>query len=89
MMMTAKSVSTDRSYVGRDIIKEDNYALGLSRLLGQYNWNYIPVKVGYGKFDMKRPSLSKYPIVNSENTLLTQTDDLYVLEENVILFGVE
>ena len=34
--MTAKSVSTDESYVGRDIIKEDNYALGLSRLLGDH-----------------------------------------------------
>ena len=64
--MTAKSVSTDSSYVGRDIIKEDNYALGLSRLLGdQYNWNYIPVKVGYDKFDEGVAIFSKYPIVNS------------------------
>lgn len=84
-----KSVSTDRSYVGRDIIKEDNYALGLSQLLGdQYNWNYIPVKVGYGKFDEGVAIFSKYPIVNSENTLLTQTND-YTFWKKRNSLGVE
>lgn len=87
--MTAKSVSTDKSYVGRDIIKEDNYALGLSQLLGdQYNWNYIPVKVGYGKFDEGVAIFSKYPIVNSENTLLTQTND-YTFWKKRNSLGVE
>ncbi len=37
--MNAKSISCDEHYVGRDIIKEDNFALALSKLLeGKYYW---------------------------------------------------
>lgn len=74
--MNAKSVSPDIHYVGGDIIKEDNYALALSYLLKKsYYWTYIPVKVGYDRFDEGLAIFSKYPIVNTENTLLTTTND--------------
>lgn len=75
-LMSAKSVSPDMNYVGGDIIKEGNYALKLSQLLGvKYYWTYIPVKVGYDRFDEGLAIFSKYPIINTENTLLTTTDD--------------
>ena len=74
--MNAKSISCDEHYVGRDIIKEDNFALALSKLLeGKYYWTYIPVKVGYDRFDEGLAIFSKHKITASENTLLTTTND--------------
>lgn len=74
--MSKKRVSADQMYVGTDELKEDNFALFLSSLLKQrYYWNWIPVKVGYDRFDEGVAIFSKYPIVESENKRLTKTND--------------
>lgn len=75
------SVEPDNLFKGETSsnIKEDNFALALIediKALGKkYEWNWIPVKIGYGKYDEGLAILSKYPILSYENILLTKTND--------------
>lgn len=73
-------------------IKEDNYASALIqdiKALGlDYQWIWIPVKVGYDKFDEGLAILSLHPIVNTEDILLTNTDDFKCWKKRNAL-GVE
>lgn len=78
-----KTIKPDALFKGKislnKELKEDNYASALIediKALGvQYYWVWIPVKVGYDKFDEGLAILSLHPIVNTENLLLTHTDD--------------
>ena len=77
--IAAEIVRTDHNYKGKAIIKKDNYAYALTeeiKALGmKYEWVYIPVKVGYGKFDEGLALLSLHPIASIENILLSNTFD--------------
>lgn len=74
--MDKKEVAAPDTYVGSDKLKEDNFALFLSQLLGKtYQWNWIGVKVGYDRFDEGVAIFTKHRIIESENTLLTHTND--------------
>ena len=60
-------------------IRSDNYAYQLNRLLSnnglQYEWVWIPIKLGYGKYDEGLAIFSKFPIKKIENILLSKVDD--------------
>ncbi len=64
---------------GDVIIKADNHALAISRLLDQmapgYTWTWLPIKVGYDKYDEGMAFFSKKPIQSTENILVSETDD--------------
>ncbi|MEE0966884.1 MAG: endonuclease/exonuclease/phosphatase family protein [Bacilli bacterium] len=73
-------------------LKQDNYASALIsdiKALGlDYQWVWIPVKVGYDKFDEGLAILSLHPIITTENILLTNTNDFsYWKKRNAL--GVE
>lgn len=79
--MTADIVETNGLFCGNAVIKEDNYAKDLVQDLHElglsYHWTWIPVKIGYEKYEEGLAILTKYPIEASESLLLTQTDDFY------------
>lgn len=66
--------------VCRDIpIRYDNHALNVVRLLNinglQYHWAWLPVKVGYGKYDEGIAVLSKFSIEDTDVLLISKEDD--------------
>ena len=65
------------SYRGCHLLKADNYALALSSYLEEYQWDWIPIKVGFDKFDEGLAIFSKKPIVSSEEFVLTHTDNYF------------
>lgn len=60
-------------------IKIDNFALKVINSLSQQNlnyyWSYLPMHIGYDKFDEGVALLSKYPIENTNIILLSQNDN--------------
>lgn len=90
--ISKSEVSTPSSFLGNDILREDNYALDLVQDLLElgleYSWTWIPVKIGYGKFEEGLAILTKHTIKNQEAVLLTKTDDFYNWKKRKAL-GVE
>lgn len=60
-------------------IREDNHALRvvekLCRLGVFYYWTWLPIKIGYGKFDEGMATLSLLPIEKANNVLLSERDN--------------
>lgn len=77
--MTSNVVEAGELFKGNAVIKEDNYAKDLVQdLLGLghgYSWTWLPVKIGYGKFEEGLAILTKHSLSQQEELLLTQTDD--------------
>ena len=77
--ITCRVIQPARGYVGKDKIKEDNYASALIQdieALGyNYHWVWIPIKLGYGKFEEGLALLSSKPIIEVDEILLSKTDD--------------
>ena len=75
----AKSCGNDKYYRGEAQLKEDNYASALVNKLNalgsNYLWTWIPIKIGYGKYEEGLALLSKTPMFSQEEILLTSIDD--------------
>ncbi len=75
--INADSVMAPSSYRGCHQLKSDNYALALSSYLEDYQWSWMPIKIGFDKFDEGLAIFSKTAIVSTEEFVLTNTDDYY------------
>lgn len=75
----AKVVNTNCKVCGDYKIKQDNHALTVVNMLCQkginYHWSYLPVKIGYDKYDEGLAILSKTPISDIRQISLCDTDD--------------
>ena len=61
---------------GNAVIKADNYAYVLRQHLhSEYYWTYIPVHIGYSKYDEGLAVLSKTPIKNAFSAYVSETED--------------
>ncbi|MEK3784993.1 endonuclease/exonuclease/phosphatase family protein [Paenibacillus sp. FSL K6-1230] len=61
---------------GRPVIKADNYAYNLCKQIGrEYYWTYVPVHVGFDKFDEGLAILTKMPIVDSFEAYVSEQRD--------------
>ncbi len=60
-------------------IKSDNHAANVARLLGinglRYNWVWLPIKTGYGKYDEGSALLSRSPIEETDVITASGVDD--------------
>lgn len=60
-------------------LKEDNHALAVFRLLKEngmdYNFAWLPVKVGYDKYDEGLAIFTKKPIIQTDSLLLSAEDN--------------
>ena len=81
---TAKVASEEKlfsfTHTGEGIsVKEDNHALRvvekLCRLGAFYYWTWLPIKIGYGKYDEGMATLSLSPIEKTKSILLSGRDD--------------
>lgn len=65
--------------VGEIPIKESNFALSMQKVLTAMNLNYqfswLGMKMGYGKFDEGLAMFSLYPIRSAKSLLLSNTSD--------------
>ncbi len=79
-------------YVGQADLREDNYALELSRALSRlgclYEWTWFPMKVGYDRYDEGLALFSRLPIMKQDNFLLSKTNDYHVWKKRDAL-GIE
>ncbi len=77
--INATVVDTDCIRCGKCQIKSDNHAMRIVNELKKrginYHWSYLPVKVGYQKYDEGLAVLCKYPILDAHEILLSQQDD--------------
>lgn len=75
----SKEVTAPESFIGDTKIKSDNYALHLYEELKKrgisYYWCWLPIKIGYDKFDEGIAFLSRYPINKIDNVLLSKQND--------------
>ncbi len=59
------------------IVREDNHALRAVRLLAQrgadYHWTWLPVKCGYGRFEEGLALLSRSPILETDECLVSRS----------------
>lgn len=64
---------------GDIIIREDNHALRTAQLLrdrgAEYHWTWLPIKLGYGRFDEGVAVMSRSPILDTQTLLVSATDD--------------
>ena len=62
-------------------IKKDNFAYNVVRMLRikdiLYYWSYLPMKLGYDKFDEGIAILSRKPIVRTDTFLISKINDYY------------
>lgn len=60
-------------------VRADNHAANAAKLLGingiHYNWVWLPIKTGYGKYDEGAALLSRFPIEDTDNFLSSASDD--------------
>ncbi|MBQ7901544.1 MAG: 4-alpha-glucanotransferase, partial [Clostridia bacterium] len=60
-------------------IKSDNHAYRAVQMLSgmgiKYHWCYLPIKLGYDKYDEGLAVMSRYPITDAYSILLSRTDD--------------
>ncbi len=61
------------------IIRSDNHALHVIQMLHEkgidYYWSWLPVKLGYQKYDEGLAILSKYPILETDSFLISNCKD--------------
>lgn len=60
---------------GYENIKEDNHALKICRMLNDYHFSWLGVKIGYKIFEEGLAIFSKEPVLNVSNLLLSDTND--------------
>lgn len=77
--ISKEMIVPSKGYFGKDTIKEDNYASALMQdiqALGyDYHWVWIPIKLGYGKYEEGLALLCSHEILEVEELLLSKTDD--------------
>ncbi len=60
-------------------IRTDNYAEALlnelKKLGVSYNCVWLPIKIGYGKYDEGLAILSRSPIIDTDNVLISKCND--------------
>lgn len=60
-------------------LRKDNHAYQIARLLESkglhYYWAWLPIKVGYSKYDEGLAVFSKKPILQTDNLLVSNTND--------------
>lgn len=60
-------------------VRRDNHALSMARMLGinrlRYNWVWLPVKTGYGRYDEGLAIMSLHPIENTAVIKASKSDD--------------
>lgn len=60
-------------------LREDNHALAISKLLSRagltYYWAWLPIKVGYSKYDEGLAIFSRLPILEAENLLVSNVNE--------------
>lgn len=60
-------------------LRQDNHALQISRLLEEkglnYQWAWLPIKVGYSRYDEGLAVFSRKPILETDNVLVSNIDD--------------
>ncbi|MBQ7923213.1 MAG: endonuclease/exonuclease/phosphatase family protein [Clostridia bacterium] len=61
------------------VIREDNHVYNMVRLLAEagvsYRWTWLPVKIGYGRYDEGLALLSLHPILETDTATVSRTDD--------------
>lgn len=76
---TAAPLPSSKACAGKGLLKEDNYAYRLHHLLEEkgmyYEWRYLPMKIGYERFDEGLAIFSKYPIQETESIQLSSCGD--------------
>lgn len=66
-------------------LKADNHAAAVARMLEQkgvcYHWSWLPAKIGYDRYDEGMAVFSRAPITQTENLLLSRSNDYQLLED--------
>ncbi len=61
------------------MIREDNHALRVAGKLCEkgvdYHWTWVPVKLGYGKFEEGLAFLSRYPLIGTYTSYISTTHE--------------
>ncbi|MBQ0065365.1 MAG: endonuclease/exonuclease/phosphatase family protein [Firmicutes bacterium] len=69
-------VRSNAYYTGEENLKSDNYALSLSNELmaleEYYDWTWIPIKLGFGRFEEGVAIFSKKPILEVEDFVISK-----------------
>lgn len=60
-------------------VRTDNHALRVVMSLRErgikYNWTWVPIKIGYGKYEEGLAILSRYPVNAAESIYISKTSD--------------
>lgn len=60
-------------------VHKDNHVARIAQLLTEhgldYYWTWLPIKIGYDKFDEGLAFLSRFPITNTDTFLISKNDD--------------
>ena len=77
--INSPSAECDCIRCGKYDIKQDNHALRIVNMLKEkgvyYHWSYLPVKIGYDKYDEGLAVLSKHKIIDAYEILLSHEDN--------------
>ena len=61
------------------MVREDNHVLRVVRALYgkgiSYNWTWVPIKLGYGRFEEGLSIMSRYPIMHTKSTYISTTHE--------------
>ncbi len=72
-------ISSDTFYTGAENLKKDNYALALSECLQKLNctyyWTWLPIKLGFGRFEEGVAVFVKKKIIDIETYTITREQD--------------
>jgi len=59
------------------MVREDNHVLRVVRALYgkgiSYNWTWVPIKLGYGRFEEGLSFMSRYPIIQAKSIYISTT----------------
>lgn len=60
-------------------LREDNHAVKVAQLLNEkgmkYYWTWLPIKIGYEKYDEGLAIFSRYPIIETDSFLMSNCND--------------
>lgn len=82
-------IPSDAFYTGIENLRTDNYALSLSRCLQDlhtpYYWTWLPIKLGFGRFEEGVAIFSKKPILAEESWTITREQDFMNWRKRAVL----
>lgn len=69
-------IESDTKYTGEQNLKKDNYAQSLSKALQEsYYWTWLPIKLGFGRFEEGVAIFSKTPILEREEFVISKAQN--------------